>query len=108
LPNDRSSERDALPLAAVECSRFPAEQGIDPENAGRIRHAPFALRAGKFPQLQAEAEILENGHMRVERLVLEDQRDIAILWRHAVHVLVADVYLALRDFLQTGDHPQDR
>ena len=44
--------------------------------------------------------------MRIERVVLEDHRDVAVLRLDVVHQLVADPQLTARDLLQTGDHAQ--
>jgi hypothetical protein len=44
--------------------------------------------------------------VRVERVVLEDHRDVAILRRELVHHVAADLQLALRDVLEPGDHPE--
>ena len=46
--------------------------------------------------------------MRVQRVVLEDHRDIAVLGRHVVDELTVDVELALGDLLETCDHTQRR
>jgi len=42
----------------------------------------------------------------VERVALEDHRDVALLRRQAVDHLIADDHLALADVLEAGDHPQ--
>jgi hypothetical protein len=44
--------------------------------------------------------------VRVERVVLEDHRDVAILGWEVVDDLVADPHRALGDLFQTGDHPE--
>ena len=46
--------------------------------------------------------------MRIQSIVLEDHRDIAILRSDVVHQLVADVQLAFGDLLEAGDHTQRR
>ena len=46
--------------------------------------------------------------MRVERVVLEDHRDVALLRREVVDDAVADPELALGDLLEPRDHPQCR
>ena len=62
----------------------------------------------KFLQPQAEGHVLENRHVRVERVVLKNHRDIAILRRHVVDELIADVDFARGRLLQPGDHAQGR
>jgi hypothetical protein len=44
--------------------------------------------------------------MRIERVVLEDHRDVAIARRDVVDHAVADQDIAGRDFLEPGDHAQ--
>ena len=44
--------------------------------------------------------------MRVERVVLEDHRNVAVLGGHVVHQLAVDVQLARADLLQTRHHAQ--
>ena len=46
--------------------------------------------------------------MRVERIVLEHHRDVAVLGRHVVDDVAADRDLAVRDVLEAGDHAQRR
>ena len=57
-------------------------------------------------QLQREAHVLAHAHVRIERVVLEHHRDVAVLGRLVVDDLVADAQLALADVLEPGDHPQ--
>jgi hypothetical protein len=47
-------------------------------------------------------------HVRVQRVVLEHHRDVALLGRQVVDLALADQDLAARDFLQPGDHAQQR
>src|SRR5215212_10554934 len=44
--------------------------------------------------------------MRVERVALEDHRDVPVARRHVVDDAVADLQHAFRDFLEPGDHAQ--
>ena len=46
--------------------------------------------------------------MWVERVVLEDHRNIAILGGDVRHIFAADHDAALIDFLETGQHAQCR
>ena len=47
-------------------------------------------------------------HVRVERVALEDHRDVPLLGRQLGHVPAADQQAAARRGLQPGDHPQHR
>ena len=46
--------------------------------------------------------------MRVERVVLEYHRDVALLGRDVVDDAIADRDLAARDAFEAGDHPEQR
>jgi hypothetical protein len=63
----------------------------------------LALDAG---DLQREAHVLGDGHVRVERVVLEDHRDVAVLRRDVGDVAVADEDARRRDLLEAREHPQ--
>jgi hypothetical protein len=57
-------------------------------------------------ELEREAHVLAHGHVRVQRVVLEDHRDVAIARGALVDPLAADGQLALGDVLEARDHPQ--
>src|SRR5690606_33504957 len=48
------------------------------------------------------------GHMRIERIGLEDHCDVAFGRRHLVHPAAGNAQLAVGNLLQSGDHPQKR
>ena len=56
--------------------------------------------------LSAKPMFSPHGHVRVERVVLEHHRDVAVLRRLVVDDLAADLQLAVGDVLEPGDHPQ--
>src|SRR2546423_75632 len=63
--------------------------------------------AGWSPlQPQSEAHIIVNAHVRIESVVLEDHRNVAVLRRHVVHDAVAYVDLPARRLFKARDHPQ--
>src|SRR5207248_1005931 len=47
-------------------------------------------------------------HVRIERVALEDHRDIAVAGWQLGHIAIADRDRARRDLLEAGDHPQQR
>jgi hypothetical protein len=57
---------------------------------------------------QAEGDVLEHRHVRIERVVLEHHRDVAPVRRLVVDDLPADRDGAFVDVLQPGDGPQQR
>jgi hypothetical protein len=46
--------------------------------------------------------------VRIQRVVLEHHRDVALLGRDAIDDAVADADLAAGNLLEPGDHPQQR
>ena len=66
------------------------------------------LVLGEFPQLQAERHVLEDRHMRIERIILEDHRDVAVFRRQVVDDFTTDRDVAGGDLFQPRDHPQRR
>ena len=73
---------------------------------GGFLDAPVDLGLGDLAQLQAEGEVVAHRHVRVERVALEDHRDVAILRRDIVDDSVADVEVAAGDLLEPGEHAQ--
>ena len=78
----------------------------DPEDLGGLLDLLFHLVLRHLPKLQRELQILSDGHVRIQGIVLKDHGDIPVLGGHVVDQLVVDVELAPGDVLQSGDHPQ--
>src|SRR4029077_18596451 len=104
--HQRPAHRDALALAAGELRRAASQEVVQSEDRARLPDAAFDLGLRRVPLLEPEREVLVHGHVRVERVVLEDHRDIAIAWRHVVHDPAPDRDRAPRGLLQPGDEPQ--
>src|SRR5262249_32428220 len=66
------------------------------------------LFLGHAAQLQAEGHVLVHRHVRVEGIVLENHRDVAILRRHIIDDALADANRPARDLLQPRHHAQRR
>ena len=58
--------------------------------------------------VKPEREILRDRHVRIQRVVLEHHRDVAIARRHVVDDALADRKRARRDRFEPGDHAQQR
>src|SRR6185437_3149972 len=71
-------------------------------------HPGADLRAVHAPDAKPVRHVLVHGHVRVERVVLEDHRDVAVLRLDLVHALAADADLALGRGLQPRDHAKER
>ena len=106
LADDRPTHRDPLALAAGKRPRPLAEDLLEPQDTRRVANPPVDLLALELSQLQPEGHVLVRGHVRVERVVLEDHRDVAVLRREVVHDLAADANDAVADRLEPGHHPE--
>src|SRR4030095_8283373 len=104
LSHNGASHRDALSLSAGERLRLAVEQSFNSKNAGGITHTLLDFSLAILPQLQAKGHIVEDAHVRIERVVLEYHRNIAILRRDVVNPTLTDVNIAARNFFKTGDH----
>ena len=90
LADDRAAHRDALALAAGERGRLPFEQLRQTEQAGDLVDAALDLGFRRPADLEPVAEVVAHGHVRVERVRLEDHRDVAVAGCELGDVAVAD------------------
>ena len=107
VAHDRAAHRHALPLAAGE---LRADSGRD-RAQGRGCRRPSArarrcLPSSRFASISANDHVVAHRHVRIERVVLEHHRDVALLRRNAIDDRAADRDFAGADLLQAGDHPQ--
>ena len=106
LADDRAAHGHALPLAAGQRGRLALEVLLQAEHPGHLGDPAPDLVLRRLALLQAEGEVLLDGHVRVERVVLEHHRDVAVLGRQVVDDPAADGDRARGDLLQPGDRPQ--
>ena len=108
LAHDRPTHRHPLALPARQLGRLAIEVLLEVEDAGRLAD-PLAPAPPSAPAyLEVEADVLGDRHVRVQRVGLEDHRDVAVLRRQRGDVAIADVDRALVDRLEPGQHPQRR
>jgi hypothetical protein len=69
-------------------------------------HPARDLALVHLAQLEPEREVLLHRHVRIERVVLKNHRDVAPLRREVVHDLASDQHDAFADLLEAGDHAQ--
>ena len=90
LAHDRPPHRHPLALPAGEVPRLLAQVVTKPEGLRGRGDALVDLVLRRASQLQPEAHVVVDRHVRVEGVVLEDHRDVAVLGRQVVDDPVAD------------------
>jgi hypothetical protein len=71
------------------------------------RGAAADLVRGQLAHLEAERHVLRDGHVRPERVALEDHAALAFLGREAGDVATAEADHAGSGLDESGDHPED-
>ena len=108
LAHQGPAEGHPLALPARQRRRLAAEEGGDAQHGGHFAHPLLDLGLGELVHLEAEGEVLADGHMGVEGIALEDDGDVAVPRRQLIDPLTADPDLAAADALEPGDHAQGR
>ena len=106
VAHQRAPERHALLLAAGELARLAVQQPVELDRGGGAAHTRVDLRLVRLAPPQREGEVVVDRHLRIQRVVLEDHRDVALARGDAVDHALADADLALGDRLEPGQHPQ--
>ena len=81
VADDRATHRDALPLSAGERAGLLVQRVREPQDARHLPDAEVDLLLRKPAHPEGETHVLGGVHVRVERVVLEDHRDVAVLRR---------------------------
>ena len=106
--DDGAAERDTLALTAGKSLRLTGEVIGDAEDGSRLFHAFVDDLFGNFAQFQTERHVVVHGHVRVQSVVLEHHRDVAVFRNDVVDEFAVDVQFALRDLFQARDHAERR
>ena len=106
VAHDGAAHGDALALAAGQLLRLAVDQFDDVEHARGLVDPALDLGLRIALQPQPERHVFRDRHVRVERVVLEHHRDVAVLRRHVVDDVAADHDVAVGDVLEPRDHPQ--
>ena len=104
--HDRPPHGDSLALAARKLTGLALEIRGQPQQRRDLLHPLFPLGFLHLRDPQRKADVRRDGEIGVERVVLEDHRDVALLRRHVADVAIADVDGARIDLFQTGEHPE--
>ena len=77
---------------------------LEVEDPRCLGHLAIDHAAWNLGELQRESHVLAHGHVRVQRVALEDHRDAPVLGGPIVDELAADPELSVGDVFQTRDH----
>ncbi|MDF2808962.1 MAG: hypothetical protein K0S43_3908 [Cellulosimicrobium sp.] len=110
VAHDRATHRDALALAAGEVRGLAVQVLAQVEHVGGALDLPadLLLVVLALGEPERERDVLGHREVRVERVVLEHHREVALARRLLVDARAVDVELAGRDVLEPDDHAQDR
>jgi hypothetical protein len=103
-----AGDGDALLLAARKFGRATLQKSLDAQNGRDFVDAAINFGLGRLEPSEAEGDVVVHGHVRIERIVLEHHRDVAIARRKIVDHAAVDRNQAAADFLEVGDHAQNR
>ena len=108
VTDDRTAHRDTLSLAAGQSLRLSVKELIKVKDLGRLSDLLVDDILRDLAELQAERHVVIHSHMRIQSIILEDHRDIAVLRLDIVHHLAVDLQRTARDILKAGDHAKRR
>ena len=108
IPDDGAAHRNPLTLTTRERARVAIKQLSQPKNFGCTFHRGINFCGRFLGEHQAERHVLAHFHMRIQRVILEHHRDIALFGLHLVYHGATDANFACADFFQPGNHPQKR
>ena len=112
LNREGARERHALPLAARELRRQPVSEEVELHQRQQLvdARANLVFSGPRLPRPHphAERDVLEDGHVAEERVVLEHEADVPATGARGRGVLAVDEHRALVGPIEAGDDPQQR
>jgi hypothetical protein len=109
VAHDGAAHGHALALAAGELRGKRSSSGVRPRMpAAWPTRSSGGVGPGRLGQGQRKGHVVAHRHVRVQRVVLEHHRDVALLGRRRVDQASPMQDLALGDVLQPGHHAQQR
>jgi hypothetical protein len=97
---------DALALAAGERLGLAVQVLLEVQQPGRFLDPAAALVLVDAGDLQREAHVVRDGHVRVKGVVLEHHGDVPVLRRYIGDLAVADQDPAAVDVFEAREHAQ--
>ncbi len=106
LAHDGAPHGHPLALAAGELFGAALQVGCQAEDFGGVPHPRVDLLARGLPVAQRERHVVVDRHMRIQRIVLEHHRDVAVARGDLVDGAGIDQDFAVGNVLQAGQHAQ--
>src|SRR4030095_3866903 len=106
VEDEAPADRDALLLAAGQLARMLVGEGRQPDQVEDLAHSLGLPRARKAAHAQRKGEAALDRHVGEQRVVLEDDADVALVRLAARQVLAAELDDAAGGLLVRGYHPE--
>ncbi len=103
LADDGAPHGNALSLTARQSTWQMIQIRCQVEQRGGSLHRLSDIRLWQFAKVQAETHILRDRHMRIERIILENHRDIPVLRGNIIHDPAIEPNGSARQVLKTSD-----
>src|SRR5512140_1801163 len=107
-PDERASQGHALLVAPRRLRRVAREEIFQSEELRGLGGAPRDRVRGEAPHLEGEREVSRHGEVRVERVILEDEADVAGRRRDSVERPAVEREAPRRRALEAGNEAQER
>ncbi len=108
LAHDRAGQRDSLALPSRELPRKALEQVVKAQDPRSTRDRGIDLVLRLLGDLERKGNVLGHRHVRIEGVVLEHHRHVALDGIDEVHEPVSDHDLTCIGVFEAGDDAEDR
>ena len=108
LIDERTRQRDALTLAAGKLRRAAFALHAELHEVEHLARALRARRRVDAAYARTVGDVLQHGHVREQRVVLEHGVDVAVVGRHGRHVLAVEQHLPAIGRVEARHQPQAR
>ena len=108
VADDGAGERDALLLAAGQLRRLAGEEIVEADACRCLADAAIDLGGFDAAGAQRKRDVVEDGEMRIQRVVLKHHRDVAPRRLELVDASIADPDFTRVERLESGQHAQQR